>query len=84
MYNYIIEKYISKLTIDQIIDYGNKNNIYLNINEANIIIEYIKNYWKELMYGNPTKIFNKLKDEITKENYEKIENLYYIMREKYT
>ncbi len=83
MYNHIIENYIKKLDKNKIIDYGIKNNIYLNNNEAEIILKIIKKDWKVLMYGNPNNIFNYLKANIREDNYIKIEDLYYKSKEKY-
>lgn len=83
MYNCIIEKYVKKLKIKDIINYGIKYDIYINEEEASIILNYIKNDWKTIMYENPTKIFNDLKNKINIDNYDKIIDLYYKMKEKY-
>ena len=83
MYNHIIENYIKKLDVEKIKYYGLKNNIFLNDCESKIILNIIKKDWKILMYGNVTNIFDNLKNKISKNNYEKIEDLYYKMKEKY-
>lgn len=78
-----IEKYIQKLTINDINNFSLKNNIILNENEKRLIYNYIKKDWKIIIYGNPISIFNELKRNIKIEEYNKIEKLYYIYKNKY-
>ena len=70
-----IINYIEKIKKEDIIDFGLKYNINLNNTETDFIYENIKKNWRELVYGNPTPIFNELK-KISSSNYQKIEELY--------
>ena len=72
----IIEEYIKKININDIESYANKNGIQLSRNELNIVYNYIVNDWRTIMYGNPRGIFDKLKQEINENSYNKIENLF--------
>lgn len=77
-----IINYIEKIKKKDIIDFGLKYNINLNNTETDFIYENIKKNWRELVYGNPTPIFNELK-KIGPSNYQKIEELYIEFKNKY-
>lgn len=77
-----IINYIEKIKKEDIIDFGLKYNINLNNTETDFIYENIKKNWRELVYGNPTPIFNELK-KISSSNYQKIEELYIEFKNKY-
>lgn len=77
-----IINYIEKIKKEDIIDFGLKYNINLNNTETDFIYENIKKNWRELVYGNPTTIFNELK-KISPSNYQKIEELYIEFKNKY-
>lgn len=77
-----IINYIEKIKKEDIIDFGLKYNINLNNTETDFIYENIKKKWRELVYGNPTTIFNELK-KISPSNYQKIEELYIEFKNKY-
>lgn len=77
-----IINYIEKIKKEDIIDFGLKYNINLNNTETDFIYENIKKNWRELVYGNPTPIFNELKKR-SSSNYQKIEELYIEFKNKY-
>ena len=79
----IISEYINKINIQDIIEFANKNNIYLNDYESNLIYNYIKNDWKTIIYGNYNRILNDLKNKIDNNKYNKIEQLFYKFKSKY-
>lgn len=79
----IISEYINKISIQDIIEFANKNNIYLNDYESNLIYNYIKNDWKTIIYGNYNSILNDLKNKIDINKYNKIEQLFYKFKSKY-
>lgn len=81
--NNIIKNYVLKIKCEDIIAFGCKNSIYVDKNEALIILKYLKNNWEELLYGNPLPIINKLEDEIGKTKCDKISNLLYFYKDKY-
>ena len=83
MFNKIIEKYIKKLTKEDIINFSNNENIILNDNEIDIIYNTIKNDYKSLLYSNNKIIFNDLKNKINPNAYNKIIELYTFYKNKY-
>ncbi len=80
--NSLINGYVKKLTIDNINDFAQKNNINLNKKELNVLLEVVKNHYQEILNGNDT-IKDYLKEHLTKENYDKVITLYNEYKEKY-
>lgn len=78
----IIKKYIDKLTKDDINNFGEKNNIYLNDIEINTVYKVIKNEFNELL-NNSEYIFIKYQNSFTVENYNKIFNLFNEYKKRY-
>lgn len=83
MYKSIIKNYIKKLNVEDVLNFSLKNNINLSEVEANIILNYIKQDYETIIYGDPKNIFDELKTKLDKENYIKIINIYYEFKEKY-
>lgn len=81
--NYIIEKYISTLTINNINDFAAKNNIFLTEKEQKIFYDIIKNHYKEILAGNDNEITDYLKDNLPAEKYFNIMKLYNEYKNKY-
>lgn len=79
----LLKNYVNKLSINDINDFALKNDIILNDSELDIIIDIIKNDYDELLYGNPDNVFNKLKNNVSSDNYDKIINLFFIYKKKY-
>lgn len=76
MYDFLIKKYIERLTKDDITKYALKEGITLTAKETDIIYDYIKKDWRTFYYGNPRAQLDELKQLLSKETYKKIENLY--------
>ena len=76
MINKLIEKYIKNLTVDDVKMFADKEKVEISSNEANIIYKYIKNNYRELLYGDVNKIFNQIKQEIDNDLYIKLLELY--------
>lgn len=76
MNNFIIEKYINNITLNNINDFAKKEGIILKNNEDKIIYDYIKKYWKVFYYDNPSNLFKELKEKLSNETYNKIVELY--------
>ena len=79
----IIKKYIDELTDNDIINFGYKNNIIIDKNEASILNYYLKNNLDVLLYGDPSSIISDLKNKLREEKAKKIIDLYYLYKEKY-
>jgi len=78
----LIKEYIDKITINDVISFGNKNGISLNNEEALLVLKYIKNDWRTIIYGNPNSILSDLKTHLGNK-YIKIEQLYTYFKNKY-
>ena len=83
MNEFLIKNYISRLTLDDVIAFSKKNGILLDSDEVNIVMNYIKNDWHTIIYGNPRPILDDLKEKFDVCRYKKIENLYIEFKEKY-
>ena len=71
----LIYKYINKLTKNDIIQFGLKQNITLDNNDTNIIYDYIKNDNKRII-NNPLEIISEVKDKVSEQVYHKLLELY--------
>ena len=71
----IIYQYINKLTKENIIQFGLKQNVTLNDDEVDIIYDYIKNDNKQII-NNPLEIILEVKDKVSEQVYHKILELY--------
>ena len=78
----IIEKYIKKLTKQDIINYTTKQNISLTESEINIIYNYIKTKYKDFLNGNEKELLSEIKQKVKPTTYQKIEQLYNLYQNK--
>lgn len=82
IYKELIKKYINLLTIDHIKNYALTNNEVLSNEEATIIYNHIKTYYKDLLEKD-TSSFVILEKNIRKDLFNKIIKLYSEMSSKY-
>lgn len=82
MNDFIIQKYINNITINNIIEYAKKEGIILSNNDAKTIHEYLNKYWKVFYYGDPTNLFIELKQKLERDTYKKLVELYKQAKEK--
>ena len=82
MYQKLINDYLKKITIQDILDYAKKKEININEKEVQILLYYAKNYTQELIDGD-TRIFQEIKNSINKEAYKQIYKLYIEAKIKY-
>lgn len=79
MYN-LIKKYMDNLSINQVNDFAQKNNVFLSESELNFTFEFIKKNW-EMIFRNPTLLkLERYKEQFSEENFIKIQkliNMYY-------
>lgn len=71
---FIIE-YIKKLTKEDILRYGIKQDIVLTKDELDIIYNYIKNKYQDI-FDNPIKVISEIKGNVRDNVYNKILELY--------
>lgn len=79
-----IKEYINNIDEYTINKYAKINNINLSDKETKVIYLYIKNYWQIFYKGNPKELFKELEEQISKENLDKIKELYKKYKEKIT
>jgi len=77
-----IKEYIENIDEYTIEKYAKSNQINLSKKKIKIIYLYLKNYWQIFYKGDPTELFKELKEQLEKENHEKILNLYNKYKEK--
>ncbi|MFA5602699.1 MAG: hypothetical protein WDA21_03070 [Bacilli bacterium] len=82
MNEFLIKEYVNRLNIDDIKCFSNKKGIEVDEKETKIIHDYIKRYWRTIVYGNPKEILNELKEKVSDNTYNKIEKLYIEFKEK--
>ena len=76
MYEMLIKEYIKRLSLKDINDFANKNNINLINDEDKKIYDLITKYWKDVYNGNPNEAFTILKNEVSEDTYNKVIDLY--------
>ena len=77
-----IKEYINNIDEYTINKYAKINHINLSDQETKVIYLYIKNYWQIFYKGNPKELFKELEEQISKENLDKIKELYKKYKEK--
>lgn len=83
MYEYLIGEYAKKISVNDIINFGQKNNISISINDAKILQHYLINNYKELISDNPNNILKDIKKKIDPVTYEQAYKLFLMYRNKY-
>jgi sulfur relay (sulfurtransferase) DsrC/TusE family protein len=76
MYEFLIKEYINRMTLKDIKIFAQKEGVSITDNENKIIFDYIKNYWRTFLYGNPRPILDELKEKLNENTYNKMELLY--------
>lgn len=72
------------MSINDVYNFAEKNNVKLNNEEANIIYSSIKDDWEILVFGDYKIILNKYKDKLSKSLIIEIEKLIVNYKEKYS
>lgn len=76
MYEVLIREYLKRLSLKDINDFANKNNITLPKGEDKVIYDFIMNNWQEVYKGDVNKAFSKLKQCVSPNTYNYAVNLY--------
>jgi len=79
----LINEYVNRMNLNDVNKFATQNGINLNNEELNLIYTYIKNDWRTIVFGNPRKILDDLKNKLSLESYSKIENLYTYFKSRY-
>ncbi len=70
MYEVIIKEYLKRLSLKDINDFANKNNVSLKPGEDKVLYDFIMNNWMEVYKGDSNKAFIKLKGKVSDETYD--------------
>ncbi len=69
MYEVLIKEYLKRLSLKDINDFANKNNMPLKNGEDKIIYNFIMNNWKEVYKGDAVKAISTLKGKVSDETF---------------
>ena len=83
MYDFLVSEYIKRLTINDIISYGLKNNVKVSERDANTLLVYAKCHYKTFLHGDPTNLIKELKAKLEPNTYKEAYKLYLINKSKY-
>jgi len=75
MMNLLIEKYVKKMTIDDIKSFLNKNDLKLDDNNINFFYDLIKTNWQDIL-KYPDDYLKIIQKKVNYDDYQKIYNLY--------
>lgn len=82
MYEVLIKEYLKRLSLKDINNFANKNNMPLINGEDKIIYDFIMNNWQEVYKGDANKAFLKLKQKVSSNTYNNIMTLYNEFKDK--
>ena len=80
----LLKNYIKNLKKEDIKLLATNNNIIISNKELDIIYDTIKNEYENLLNGNHDQVFNKLNNKVSSDNYDKIINLFFEYKKKYS
>lgn len=75
MFN-IIERYMNKLTKDDVNNFARKNNVFLNEEELDFTYAFVKKNWQTVIANPNTLNLDRYQDKFTEENLVKIKKLF--------
>lgn len=72
----MIERYINKMSINDVINFANKKNVNLSSSEAEFTFQFIKKNYKQIL-SNPNLLdMNRYKSHYSEENFKKINKIF--------
>ncbi len=82
MYN-LVKRYMENLSVDQVNDFAQKNNVFLSESELNFTYTFVKKNW-EMIFRNPNLLrLERYKEQFSEENFQKIQKLLIMYYQKY-
>ena len=81
---FFIERYIDKIKKEDIYNYAIKEGITLNNQELDTLYTYLKTYYKTFLRNKDTRlnILNEIKSKVSIKASKKIDELYYLYKDK--
>lgn len=83
MFKNVIKHYINIITINDVIMFGKQENIEVSIDEAKIVLQYLKEDWENIIYGSEIKVKAFLNNIFDEEKCEKIFKLFLAYKKRY-
>lgn len=83
MFKNMIRHYINIITINDVIMFSKQENIAISNKEANIVLNYLKNNWESIIYGNEKDVQNFLNDNFDENRKDQIFNLFLAYKKRY-
>ncbi len=83
MYDFLIQKYVERMTLEDVDKFALQNGVELKEEECRLITSTIKKDYRTIIFGNPRKIFDALEKELEPLTYKKMIQLYSYFKEKY-
>lgn len=80
----LIEKYINKIKENDITSFALQNGIHLTEKETQTLYMLVKEKYEILLYGDAEKVFENFQNHFSKENYQKIKDLFLNYKKKYS
>ena len=74
LYN-LVEGVVSKLSLNDIFNFANKNMINLSKDEGEFILHFLKNNWYSLLKNQNLEVLNNYQNNFSPENFSKIKEL---------
>ncbi len=75
MYN-LVKRYMNNLTKEQVMNFAQKNQIFLSQEELDFTYTFVKKNW-EMIFRNPNLLkLERYKDKFSEENFIKIQKLF--------
>ena len=68
----IIERYINKMSIDDVLNFANTINVNLSDDELNFTYKFIKKNWNQILFNPSSLNLERYKNVYSEENYNKI------------
>ncbi len=82
MYN-LVKRYMDNLTKEQVLNFAQKNQIFLSQEELDFTYTFVKKNW-EMIFRNPNLLkLERYKDKFSEENFIKIQKLFVLYYQKY-
>ena len=78
----LVKNYIDKLSIDNLKEFGLKNDITLTDSELNYLLNLVKNNFDDIL-KNDTKYLEDLKNNINPNEFIKVKDLYLYYKNRY-
>ena len=79
----LVEGVVNKLSLNDVFSFAKKNSVNLSNDEANFILNFLKNNWYSLLKSQNIEILNNYKSNFSQENFGKIKGLLEYYKNRY-